>query len=143
MAEDASLQDLYAQLGNLQLEETQVEGVDLDGTDPTATGISTFRKISVDLQKEACGSNSELQKVAGDAGLTEDKVKTFLEGVVTTVLKLGGSWPVVIATIACDLFFDLAAPEICKKWAAWNADPASSPYQANPAITDPSIFAHH
>ncbi|MHC6050615.1 hypothetical protein ACYT84_02390 [Ralstonia solanacearum] len=141
MGTNLELRELYVKLGTLQNQKTAAadmafaaavndNGIGPAGDDAASTGISTFRKISMELRGLVCG-NSELKQAAQGAGLTEDKVKEVVAGIVASALGLGGAWPAIVAGIVVTLFYDTAVPLICQKWAAWNSDPNSDAYQPN------------
>lgn len=149
MGTNLALQKLYVELGALQNQISAVGimapapvadvdsgiGIGFEGTgdDAESTGISTFRKISMVLQEQVCG-NSEWRQAAKGAGLTEDKAKEVIAGIVASALGLGGAWPAIVAGIAVSLFFDTVAPKICAKWAAWNSNSNPNAYQADPVL---------
>ncbi|WP_197339843.1 hypothetical protein [Ralstonia solanacearum] len=148
MGTNLELRELYVKLGTLQNQKTAAadmafaaavnvddvdNGIGPVGDDAASTGISTFRKISMELRGLVCG-NSELKQAAQGAGLTEDKVKEVVAGIVASALGLGGAWPAIVAGIVVTLFYDTAVPLICQKWAAWNSNPNSDAYQPNLAL---------
>ncbi|WP_346824857.1 hypothetical protein ACEN2Y_09965 [Ralstonia solanacearum] len=104
MGTNLELRELYVKLGTLQNQKTAAadmafaaavnvddvdNGIGPVGDDAASTGISTFRKISMELRGLVCG-NSELKQAAQGAGLTEDKVKEVVAGIVASALGLGG-----------------------------------------------------
>jgi hypothetical protein len=125
---------------HLTLAETAIDVADLSLGNPTdimeaknhvevaeATGISTFRHLSSELQKAVCG-DSELLPAAG---ITQPAMKQALESLL---VGLGTGWASAIAGIAVYLFFDELKPKICAQWTEWNNAPHPDPYQKNPNV---------
>ncbi|WP_275719539.1 hypothetical protein [Ralstonia solanacearum] len=149
MGTNLALQKLYVELSTLPSQKSGVADVEFEANinvgdndlghasgNAEATGISKFRKISMALQGQVCGNSTWQQAVQG-AGLTEDKAKEVIAGIVASALGLGGAWPAIVAGIVVALFFDEAAPLICQKWAEWNGSSDSNAYPADQVLEQP------